>query len=94
MLHEEPLREMGWVKSYAINIPPFWPTDPQVCSYRLKHNLLQEALQHSTAQDILSLEITTEISDLLLRPPEDNPYDVLKQKFIKCIAASEQRQLQ
>ena len=42
----------------------------------------------------LSPEIETEIRDLLLWPPENNLYDVLKQKLIECIAASEQRRLQ
>ena len=39
-------------------------------------------------------ETATEIRDLLLRPPEDNPYDILEQKLIERIAASEQHQLQ
>ena len=30
MPHEEPLGETGHVEAYAIKIPPFLPTDPQV----------------------------------------------------------------
>ena len=44
--------------------------------------------------DPLSSEILTEIEDLLLKPPEDHPRNVLKQKLIACTAASEQRRLQ
>ena len=42
----------------------------------------------------LSPEIVMEIRGLLLRPPEDNPYNVLKQKLIERIADSEQSRLQ
>ena len=39
-------------------------------------------------------EIATEIRDLLLKPPKDHPYNVLKQKLIKLTATSEQHRLQ
>ena len=42
----------------------------------------------------LSQEIATEIRDLVLKPPEANPYDVLKEQLIKRTAISEQHRLQ
>jgi len=36
----------------------------------------------------------TEVRDLVLHPPNDTPYDVLKETLIKRTAASEQRRLQ
>ena len=42
----------------------------------------------------LSPEIACEVRDLLIRPPEDRPYDTLKTELIKRMAASEQRKLQ
>ena len=42
----------------------------------------------------LSPEFATEISNLILTPPEVNLYDVLKEQLIKQTAASKQRQLQ
>ena len=39
-------------------------------------------------------EFATEVRDLLLRPPEDTPYDTLKTELVKRTAASEQRKLQ
>ena len=35
-----------------------------------------------------------EVRDLLLRPPAENPYDVLKAELVKRTAASAQRKLQ
>ena len=42
----------------------------------------------------LSPEYATEIRDLILRPPGENPYDKVKEQLIKRTAASEQRRLQ
>ena len=42
----------------------------------------------------LSLEFAMEVRDLLLKPPDDSPYDVLKAQLVKRTAASEQWKLQ
>ena len=38
-------------------------------------------------------EFATEVRDLLLQPPADTPYDVLRTQLIKLTAATEQRRL-
>ena len=42
----------------------------------------------------LAPEYATEIRDLILQPPEETPYNTLKQQVIQHMAASEQRRLQ
>ena len=42
----------------------------------------------------LTPDIAIEIRDLILRPPEENPYNALKAQLIKRTADSEQRHLQ
>ena len=42
----------------------------------------------------LNPEFAIEVRDLLLKPPDDHPYDVLKAQLIKRTAATEQRKLQ
>ena len=42
----------------------------------------------------LSPEFATEVRDFLLKPPTDDPHDVLKAELVKHTAASEQRKLQ
>lgn len=85
----------------AINIklPPFWPADPEVWFAQVE---AQFTTRRITAQKSrfdyviasLTAEVATEVRDLILRPPEANPYTVLKEQLIKRTAASEQRRLQ
>ena len=42
----------------------------------------------------LSPEVAAEIRDLILAPPDETPYNVLKQQLVKRTAASEQKRLQ
>ena len=42
----------------------------------------------------LTPEFTIKVHDLILRPPEENTYNILKEQLIKQRAASEQRCLQ
>ena len=43
---------------------------------------------------LLSSEVATEVRDLLLKPPTEQSYDVLKAELIKRTAASKQRKIQ
>jgi hypothetical protein len=45
-------------------------------------------------KDYVIASLTTEVQDLILKPPNTDPYTVLKGQLIKPIAASEQRRLQ
>ena len=99
MSFEAPTEEPGRVEEYAMKIPPYWTSDPKIWFVQVK---AQFAVRGITAQRTmyhhvvgsLSPEIAMEISNLLLKPPEDHAYDVLKQKLTERTAASEQCQLQ
>ena len=86
------------MESYSMKIPPYWPADPPIWFAQVE---AQFAARGITAQRTmyyhivgsLSTDVAMEIRDLLLKPPEDKPYDVLKQKLIERTAASEQRRL-
>ena len=55
--------------------------------------LLHRQLATSTLS-ALSPDVVTEVRDILINPPADNPYDTLKTELVKRTAASAQRKLQ
>ena len=87
------------VAAYALKIPPFWPTDPEIWfiqveeEFRVKGITMQWTKYGHVVSNIPSA-VATEVRDLLKDPPRDNPYDALKELLIRRTTASEQRRLQ
>ena len=82
-----------------LRLPPFWPADPQLWFAQVE---AQFACRRITSQlskfgcvvSSLSPEFAAEVRDLLLSPPAENPYSVLKAQLTKHTTLSEQRKLQ
>ena len=87
------------VSAVSIKLPPFWPADPQVWFAQVE---AQFSMRHITNQRtcfdyvvaVLATEFVTEVRDLLLAPPDDEPYNALKAQLIQRTTALEQRHLQ
>ena len=83
----------------SVKIPPFWPADPQVWFAQVEaqfttRNISSQKTRFDYVVASLAPEFTTEVRDLILKPPEEDPYDALKEQLICSTAASEQRRVQ
>ena len=87
------------IATVNVKLPPFWPADPEVWFAQVEaHFTTKRLTSQKTRFDYiiasLSPEVATEVRDLVLKPPETNPYDTLKKQLIKRTAPPEQRRLQ
>lgn len=82
----------------VMKIPPFWPADPTLWFAQLdaqfkQRNITQQQTKFSHVVSSLSPEIATEVRDLILSPPAENPFEALKNALIERTSETEQERL-
>eukprot|EP00731_Ephydatia_muelleri_P009751 Em0005g337a len=92
-------RPQTTVSAVSINLPPFWPNDPEVWFAQVEAQFATRGVvAQKTCFDYvissLNPEFAMEVRDLILNPPAEIPYDSLKMELVKRTTASEQRKLQ
>ena len=97
--HAEPRVKPPRVAAVSIKLPAFWPSDPQLWFAQVQvqfstRGITNQKTMFDNVIASLSPEVAAEIRDLILSPPVENPYDVLKEQLVKRTAASEQKRLQ
>ena len=94
-----PRRDAGTVSAVALKLPPFWPVDPTVWFAQVEaqfsfRGVVQQRTRFDYVIAALAPEVAAEVRDLILHPPEERPYDLLKEALVKRTESSEQRRLQ
>ena len=87
------------VSAVSLKLPPYWPNDPviwfaQVEAQFLTRGITAELTKYSYVIASLQPSIAQEVRDLLINPPQDQPYAKLKDELIKRTSESEQKRLQ
>ncbi|KAM7292675.1 uncharacterized protein ISCGN_025813 [Ixodes scapularis] len=87
------------VAAVTFRLAKFWPADPlvwfaQVESQFVTARITSQATKFHHVVASLPPEVAMEIRDLILSPPDDQPFDKLRSELIKRTSASEQRRLQ
>ena len=77
----------------ATRLPPFWPANPEVWFIQVEGQFSPRSITASRTKyeeiiGTLRMEYATEVRDLLVNPPEENPYEKSKEKIISRIADS------
>ena len=97
--HEMPLEDpRSIVAAVAVRLPPFWPANPRIWFVQVEAQFSRRGITASRTKYeevvcVLPTEYATEIQDLLLDPPEEEPYEKLKHLLIARIADSERQKL-
>lgn len=87
------------VSAITLKLPPYWPSDPTVWFAQVEaqfatRNIKNQKTKFQYVESTLQPEIAQEIRDIIISPPTENPYEVLKSELVKRTSVSEQRRLQ
>ena len=86
------------VSAVAIKLPPFWPHDPRIWFAQAEamfhtRGIRTERTMFDYVVSALAPEFVLEVRDLVLTPPPNTPYSVLKEQLIQRTELSEQDRL-
>ena len=81
------------VAALSVKLPPFWPSDPQLWFAQVEaqfstRGITTESTKFGYVVSSLDHRFAHEVRDLLITPPETQPYTNLKRQLIERLTAS------
>lgn len=79
-------------------VPPFWKNNPtlwfcQLESQFLTNGISAEKTRYHFIVGSIESEILSQVSDIIINPPQEKPYSTLKQRLLERYADSEEKRL-
>ena len=81
------------VSAVSVKLPPFWCSDPPL-HVEAQFLLRGISAQKTKFDHVVASKVATEVRDLILNPPDAQPYDELRTQLIRRTSLSERRRLQ
>ncbi|KAH7972007.1 hypothetical protein HPB52_004995 [Rhipicephalus sanguineus] len=87
------------VSAVSFRLPKFWPADPSLWLAQVNSRFFTARVNAQTSEfhhvvSALLADIVSEIGDLILAPPESNPYGNSSAELLKRTSSSERQRLQ
>ena len=91
---EKPADHSTSVATVSLKLLSFWPADPEVWFTQVEaqfatRGISAQKTKYEYVVASLSPEFTVEVRNFILKPPEMDPYNKLKEQLIKRTAASD-----
>ncbi|XP_078486495.1 uncharacterized protein LOC144744974 [Ciona intestinalis] len=80
-------------RGYSINLPTFWPSAQVEAQFNNK-NIQDQRTRFDLVVASLSPEYAAEIRDVIISPPEESPFNRLKEELVNRTTVSERKRLQ
>ena len=82
----------------SVKIPPFWPNNAKLFFFQVEANfsiakITNEVTKFNTIVAALDSETLMHVSDIVFKPPTENPYTVLKNRLISEFELSEGKKI-
>lgn len=87
------------VARVSLKVPPFWKPDPRIWFLQLEAqfrnaNITADQTRYDYVVSSIEAEILSQVSDILVNPPKDDKYIVIKNRLISVFADTETQKTQ
>lgn len=87
-----------YIARVSIKIPPFWEEDPEIWFSQVEaqfsnNSITSDSTKYNYIVGSMEARILKQVHEVVIKPPEANKYESLKQKIIERFSASENEKI-